>query len=502
MWNYFVSIYNKGSECWKKEHYPEIAAVIVFGLIVVRLLFIDPLIGLSDNGDFGRIMSSAGLEYFEPNDNDFFGFVHTKFMLATLDRKSLTSYPTTHNIPVMIAKGLSRIGSEDTFDTRYLALIYSMVLCFSFWLIISNINFQSKLIEVVFIVLLLIILSDANCLCYFNSLYGEPLAYVSLISLIACFLALTRQDRPKVMVLILLFLNLFMIVGSKLQYGILSILVPVFLVTMFSVRNDKKWRISTIVCSIVTMVYALWLNIAISRPLTNMTIYNSVFYGILKDSRDPKGDLAELGLKTELSALANTTRFEKNKYYDLDSDYFKGEFFSKVDNGKIIKYYLTHPKRLLEKMEVTANKSMQNDKIHLGNYERRSGYGFMTIVNSFNLWTKLKGKYLPKTLWFMIPYYGAFLVLSLIEYSRVAQYGKRRMIELLWCIGFIGLLQFPMPVIGNGEADTYKQLFLFNLTYDILILVSITYGLTKIVNVTGSGKVFMVETRRRHNENR
>jgi hypothetical protein len=137
----------------------------------------------------------------------------------------------------------------------------------------------------------------------------------------------------------------------------------------------------------------------------------------------------------------------------------------------------------MEKMEVTAKKSMQNDKINLGNYERRSGYEFMTSVNRFNLWTKVRGRLLPKTLWFMIPFYGIFFLISFLEYRGTPVGHERRVIELLWSIALMGLLQFPMPVIGNGEADTYKQLFLFNVTYDILILASITYCLRKATDM-------------------
>jgi hypothetical protein len=107
----------------------------------------------------------------------------------------------------------------------------------------------------------------------------------------------------------------------------------------------------------------------------------------------------------------------------------------------------------------------------------------MTTVNGFNLWTKFKRHCLPKTLWFMVPFYGSCFILSLIEYIKTIHFKEKRIIELLWCISLIGILQFPLPVIGNGEADTYKQLFLFNNTYDILILASITYCLGKAVKV-------------------
>jgi hypothetical protein len=76
------------------------------------------------------------------------------------------------------------------------------------------------------------------------------------------------------------------------------------------------------------------------------------------------------------------------------------------------------------------------------------------------------------------------------KYIKTIHYKEKRIIELVWCISLIGLLQFPLPVIGNGEADTYKQLFLFNITYDMLILTSIAYCLTKATSVIKSSNVF------------
>ena len=47
----------------------------------------------------------------------------------------------------------------------------------------------------------------------------------------------------------------------------------------------------------------------------------------------------------------------------------------------------------------------------------------------------------------------------------------------------IGVIQYPMPFIGNGQADTSKQLFLFNFIFDILIVVSIGCTCCKITSL-------------------
>lgn len=45
----------------------------------------------------------------------------------------------------------------------------------------------------------------------------------------------------------------------------------------------------------------------------------------------------------------------------------------------------------------------------------------------------------------------------------------------------VGALQFPLPIIGNGEADISKQLFIFNLTFDISLFVGINMAIKRIM---------------------
>ena len=47
----------------------------------------------------------------------------------------------------------------------------------------------------------------------------------------------------------------------------------------------------------------------------------------------------------------------------------------------------------------------------------------------------------------------------------------------------IGAIQFPMPFVGNGQADTSKQLFLFNFIFDGLLIIIFSSILFKIVDL-------------------
>jgi outer membrane scaffolding protein for murein synthesis (MipA/OmpV family) len=42
-----------------------------------------PIIGVADNGDFGRIMGSTGLRHMSDNFNDrYFGFVNREYLIG------------------------------------------------------------------------------------------------------------------------------------------------------------------------------------------------------------------------------------------------------------------------------------------------------------------------------------------------------------------------------------------------------------------------------------
>ena len=52
----------------------------------------------------------------------------------------------------------------------------------------------------------------------------------------------------------------------------------------------------------------------------------------------------------------------------------------------------------------------------------------------------------------------------------------------MWAIMLIGAIQFPMPLVGNGHADTAKQLFLFNFIFDIMLIICVSYVFYAIVD--------------------
>lgn len=55
--------------------------------------------------------------------------------------------------------------------------------------------------------------------------------------------------------------------------------------------------------------------------------------------------------------------------------------------------------------------------------------------------------------------------------------------ELFAWIGLIGAVSFVIPVIGDGEADMAKHLFLFNVCFDMMLAAALLWLVRKVMHL-------------------
>ena len=278
---------------------------------------------------------------------------------------------------------------------------------------------------------------------------------------------------PKKCVIIFFTVSSCLLLGSKLQCAVFT---PFLIIAVLYVGFKSNKRNLCIVCSIVLLWHGVGGYVINGGQLNLDTQYNSVFYGILKDSPNPKQDLIDMGLDEDMAADSGKHAYlDKSEYkYPPRSDIMNEKFHSKMSNGKLIKFYITHPLRLVSVMETTAQNAFTN-KINLGTFEKKYGYAPNTSSYRFDLWENIR-EHLPKTLFFIIPSYAIFLLIAIVMLKKKNKYAVPFIFVIL-----MGLIQFPMPYIGNGAADISKQLFLFNISFDFGLTVLI-YMLFKTVS--------------------
>lgn len=468
-------------------------------LIVIRVLFIEPEVGVADQGDFDRIMHISGLSLLDSDENDpnfvrFYKYIVPEYQINKIDKMSTTIKGCSLSYFIVLSNNISKLFSPNIFKTQTLAIIYSILYIIAFVTILKSINIKNKVKGAIVSSLVVFIFFDGNYLIWFNSLYGEPLMIVTFSLFIASVLnyihykyVVKRNERIMLkIVLILVSAQLFL--GSKLQV-ITSLPFMLFLIIkiIWDNRNylSKLNLASLCICVYVLVLYPLSI-CSNSNNLCKDTEYNSVFYGVLNGSETPKQDLMDLDLNPDMSVEAG-----KHSYLDTDEyvKYIPGteitnkEFYSKISNSKLAKFYIIHPVRLLEGLEYTAGKAFYTST-SLGKCSQSYSETPIVKFQRFTFWSYIRESLLPRNLYFIVLIYLIVSIFSVCQYmNNKWNLEVRNKILLLWIVMLIGAVQFPMPFVGNGMADTAKQLFLFNFIFDGLVLIIISYALMHIINL-------------------
>lgn len=464
-----------------RKRLPDIFFILTAVIICIYVIFVPPARGVADQGDFERVMIPAGLDFLDRASHNFYEFVEPVYKLSFMYKGNAYAYPfyllgiipaTSYIYPITIAKILC-IGLGH-FDTRVLAGVMSILYAAVCAGIVRRLRVKSNIARSLLYGLFLLIFFNGINLTIFNSLYGQSMMLVAMaMFILACMILVENWGAIKIGHLFFLCAACVFLLGAKLQC---FVFLPVLCILWLYLIRHVSYKKTAVFFLCFTVWYGAGNYLLNGHGLNEDTQYNSVFYGILADSKDPEADLAALGLDTDLAADAGKHAYlaPEQYVYPPRTPVLQEKFYDKMSNAKLVKFYLTHPDRLLRAMEVTANHAFQN-KITLGTFEKEAGKPEGACEYRFALWETVRSS-LPRTLWFIVPVYGLFFIGGVYEAIR----HKNKYAYLFLMILIMGFTQFPMPYLGNGRADITKQLFIFNLVFDIGVFVSVYFTGKKI----------------------
>lgn len=460
----------------KKLFQVEVLAVVAVSLIFLILLIIQPIIGVADNGDFMRIMRSVGLNYNDLTEiykDKYFGYFHSQYSLQAM---GIGGYVSSEIIVVWIATMIARLFSaKHLFDIRILAMIYALIFFYAmYWLLRMNkqaLQWKNILIALLFI----IVFADIGYIAYFNSLFGEPVAFTFMLLTLAMVHILLNKSKPSRWLLVFFFITAFFLVGSKVQNAPLGILLALFTLRFWHLRADGAWKKLVITVSVMLVLVSAVVYFAVPNEIKQINQYQSVFYGVLKDSSNPEKDLTELGISPELAVNAGTNYFTKDPVIKQQAPIMKEKYYPYIDHKKIAIFYLKHPARFIAKLEAAAEKSMTIRPYYLGSYEKQANQGYGAISHTFGYWSEFKRSYIPSKLLFITLFALVYFYILFMKYYRAKERKQRIYLELYLLIGVMAAISFIVPIIGDGEADLSKHLFMFNLCFDLMFVTSVLW---------------------------
>lgn len=477
---------------------------VVLGLLALAIaayvLFLPPQPGVADQGDFDRVMNVSGLQLraSDVNNPDFDRFLNYtvtdyEIMDAGLMELAGRLKATSLSYPITLISLVCKAFGQDTFKTGYLAVVYILMYLSALYVIFRYLPVKNQIKLALFVLITLFVCLDGNYLVWFNSLYGEPMMITAFTLYIAAWVyyiyrrhVLRSEDRLFTSILLII-AAACLFLGSKIQ--VISALPVILIMLAMLFWDNKSWLRSYQKCLLclsvcVLIIYPVRLIIA-NQDINKDTQYNSVFYGILKDSPNPAQDLIDMGLNPDLAVDAGKHSYlDREEYvkYVPHTEITQAEFYSHISNAMLLKFYITHPARLVRGMEYTAGQAFKTSTF-LGKYPRSYSETPVREFDRFTCWSSFREHQLPKNMFFLILVYAVVLTISAGIYAKNRKIpAVKAWLQLFWGVMFIGLMQFPMPFFGNGQADTSKQLFLFNFIFDITMVVSVCWGLNKFID--------------------
>lgn len=359
----------------------------------------------------------------------------------------------------------------------------------------------------------LIVFCDVAYIAYFGSLYSEAISFVSFMLTMGFALDLLTASRPRLWVLGAFAASAAAFGTAKLQLVPLAVIIALFTVRLAWIRRDRTWKIAAAACSVLIATAAVSAYVLTPRSFSYTNLYHSVFDGILVQSSNRAADLRELHLDPQYGVLAGTSYFDRHPI-NVRGKEFMDHFFRRIGWGQVAGFYLRHPERLLAALEESHRASLAMRPRYLGNYPQSSGLPAKTLTHRFSVWSDLKSKWFPGSIWFLFGYWLLYIGISMERWwklRRVERLGAgptgtpladfagtvslrfgsarpglprpdlaKHLAEFALLAGLLAMVQFPIPYLAEGRNELVKHLYTYDVLWDTTLVISATWAVARL----------------------
>lgn len=481
-----------------KHKVVKISVFLLIFIFISILLLKDPFIGIADNTDYYRVIQPLGFEtegyiryfnaynFYEIKNMDSTNIKDSIKYIINPDVENNNEYFSTQFIFIkisMIINFLLKVilgKSPEVFNIKILGLLYTIFYAYGLYLFLKNINIKSKVLNVLFIILSIIILCDIGYVIYFNSFFGEAPIIATIMLAAGSCLALIKNEEIKYCIYygIIFFVSSFILVGAKVANTPIGILIAIFSVSLLLVKKDEITRNIIILGTVILTTFSIFYYVSAPDWMNQVNNYQALFYGILKDSPNPKKDLEKLGISEKYLPLANSHGFLDHGEFDIYSNEFQEEVYDKASFVGILKFYLLNPQRLIDKLILSSDNSVIIRPSYLGNFTIEDNPERISFTERFSIWSNLRTNTLGLAFYIIVIYSIVYFIINIYEIVKASKLNDKFKIVY----GFAGMLlflttmsQYVLPIIGNGEADLQKHMLLFNICFDLMILIGFVW---------------------------
>lgn len=482
----------KKLEFIKDNYLIEAIIITIIGIILLNTLFINPILGRYNNGDFDRLMVYGGIgERGNGYDKVYDGYMHAKYQINNpgvflpvyWDWVSGAILVKIAVILSVMANGLSNAE----FDIRYLGIIYSAIFLIASFFILSYKRF-SKVTKTVAGAFIILFFTSTCYIAYFNSFYGEAGTIVFFLLNIGTYLFLITKKEPKVRHFVYFFIASGGFLTAKSQNLPLFIFMLIIYGSLYFYYKEVKYRKSILIGTAVVFGVCFISYFSLTDTIKQNNLFQSVFAGVLRESKSPEKDLEELGLNKKLAVYAGHSFYNKDKGLDPLGKEMMTEFYPKISNWKILGFYLRHPDILWDRIEDAAKNTYAFSKPGKWSFEKNK-FNKDKKVNNFRIDFLDKFNGIHHNVYVYIVFSIAYFAVSLAYLIKSKESDIKLLNLMMIFILAAGSSQFILPMIGAGHGDFGKHLFLLNFSYDIMLGIALVWCIHIILKLFSTFKL-------------
>lgn len=485
----------------------------IFVAIATALVVIPPSVGLSNNGDFERLMGPLGLDYDTPIADRHYGPVIFHFPKAAgpplhhlnpLTRAALT-------LPFWPAVGLSRLMVGTTFDLRWAGLVQIAILGLAIGLWMRATRERKRWERLILAGALLLIFGDIGYLAFVNSFYSEPVSLSYFLLALGCLLnagLVAGRNGKSTRWIFGYFLFSLLFACTKAQYALASL--PMAALGVFAwQRVAKNHRLAApiaVACAIVALSACSLASYEPEALLINK--YNTVFGGVLMRSPNVAADLQEFDLPPSMADLARTCPWSINtRFFDPQ---FRRVYFPKINPLRVTLFYARHPDRFYVELAAVCREMSGVRLYYLRNFDTAAGINGHKVPDLlsaadlpagarwkwrpwmfFSSWSGLKEGAMNSLLglddtpglrnvavfgplWIWLVFGAINLLIGLWQAARAggAQQAVNGGVRAVLAICL--LMIPPIVLLGDGEWEAHRHLFMANAAADLLLILALS----------------------------
>ena len=442
-------------------------ALTVAAAILSIQLFIPPIVGLADNGDYERVIGYAGFQHTTGvNGERYFSFLRTRYAIVS-PGWFRGGYHSSETILAFAARYAHlAFSKQPLFDIRLLGGIHAALLLLALAGLIRACRDLAVSTQALVAALLVFVFTDVGYAAPFNSFYSQTASLLFLLLTVAIAAEAVRRGQLSGGWLLAYFGCALLFVGSKPQERLAAPLLALFGIRLAGVRFLGAWRRTAVWLGIGLCAFSVWYARHTPQTLRAATIFQVVFDDLLAHSAAPAIDAAELRLDPDW------VRYTGSNPYAPDSPLldprFEARLLQQVGYRQILRFYLRHPKRLVERVE-RASLQAWSLRPGFGNFEKSPEHPESTLATQFSLWSRMRGRLGAHPLFWIMLLLGGNLAAAFATYRRSTQRGRLFREGVILVVLMSGLA-FAVCALAQAPPDTGRALYAYHALCDLLLI--------------------------------